>query len=293
MAGQPNRQIAIAAACVSLLLVSGCEPGQWTWNWFQPKQEPQPAPVDDGPPPTINSTSRSDAVRIRMLFDVERILIPDHVAAANRDQLWSFVDESRHGLTLAAYLARNGIRLGVTDAAGIEAIREECDTKGANRERIQHIAQSGLPITLDLGPMPNNRSIFLFAPDGTLEGKSFENASKHLHVDFNVVCPDECQTTLRVTPEVFKQTDQPRWQVRDGTVDYAKLYEGQVFRKLATDMELSSGEVLVIGPADPQNAPSALGNVLLTDSSAGRNWETLICIVPQPFKQTQPREATP
>lgn len=221
-----------------------------------------------------------------MLFDVERVLIPDHVAAQNRNHFWSYIDESRQGLTLAAYLARNGLRMGVTDAVGLESLRDQFDQNNATRERIQHIAQSGLPITLDIGPMPNNKSIFTFAPDGTLEGTSFTDATKHLHVDFNVICPDECQTTLRVTPEIFKQTEQPHWQIRDGAVDYAKLYEGRIFRELATDFELKSGEALVIGPADPQNEKSTIGNVLLTDLSAGRQWETLICIVPQPYKQT-------
>ncbi len=292
MASHPSRQTAVLLTAV-LLATTGCERWQWfDFNWNQPEQtaEPEPNPVSEGPPPTINSTTRSDVVTIGMLFDVERVLIPDHIAAQKREKFRTYMDESRQGLKLAAYLARNGFRIGVTDAAGLEALRDQFDHLNATRERIQHIAQSGLPITLDLGSLPSNKSIFIFAPDGTLEGTSFQNATKHLHIDFDVVCPDNCHTTLRVTPEIFKQTQQPHWQVRDGTVDYSKLYEGRVFRELATDIELKAGEALIIGPSDPQDAKSALGNVLLTDLSAGRKWETLICIVPQPYKQAPPKD---
>lgn len=242
------------------------------------------AVVFDGARSADGALDDDDVVVVRLRFDVERFLVPADAMEPRRGQVWGHVDELRIEPETSALLLRNGFRVGVASRSGGEAIRAIMHELEAGVETMTHLVQSGVPVTLDLGPVGEGRSVFTIGRSGGLAGNTFANASRLLHLDYDVTLADGARTALRITPEIFKESDTPYWQVREGDVRYQKQYEGMVYRELSAELTTGEGDVLVIGPSGATERPLTLGSTMLSDIIAGRRWETLLCVRPRLYR---------
>ncbi len=233
---------------------------------------------------TPDGPADDDIVVVRLLFDVERVLVPAEVMATERERLWKYVDELRTDPTTSALLARNGFRIGVAGPTGQNGMRSVLEELRARCERVRHTVQAGAPLTLDLGAVGEGQTVFTIGPDGSLKGKTFRAATKLLHVDYEVSIGEAPRTTLRITPEVFKEDAQPHWQMRDGAIQYQKRYLGMVYREFAVEVNTVPGEAIVIGATESEPESLTLGSMMFGESVGGRRWETLLCIEPVLFR---------
>ncbi len=283
-----QRDMSIALA-VALTLCGGCRslfarraPAQAaTPNTNDPSAEHRYGPLGS----RRSATSDPDVIVVGMIFDVQRIAVPADQIAKHRDDLWKYINELRLDPDTAAHLANNGFRMGVTSRSDLTSIRDLLTPLDTRFESVTQTVQSGHPATLDLGLTGPTRTIYAFHADGRLEGKTFNAATKYLHIDYAVDMIDQQpRTTLRVTPEVFQESERQHWHAGDGEIRYEKQYEGTVYHELAADVPMMDGDVLVIGPTDSQADPYLLGNTLLSSESAGRRWETILCITPRVYR---------
>ena len=233
-----------------------------------------------------------DVVVVGMIFDVERFLVPADKAAAERERIWKYVDELRIDPATTAYLKKNGFRMGVVNGEDIGVLRDLLAGLEARSERMRQTVRSGYPLTLDLGETGSYRTIFTFGPNGDLEGRTFDTATKYLHINYSVqMIRQRPRVKLGVTPEIFQESERPHYQAGDGHVRYEKRYQGIVYHDLAVELSTAPGEVLVIGPADADGNRFILGRTILSGESAGRRWETILCIAPQLYRTRGPKGA--
>ncbi len=278
----------VGAAC----LQTGCLNGQGG-------QRPLPSPnsesfeqmvSDSGPLPFDQNRVRSNNptdVRVRLLFDVERFIVPCDQSDEQRAAVWRYVDELRVSPDRAESLSANGLRMGVAEQRRFAAVREALAELNSRRERSSQIVQSGVPLTLDLGSLSGSRTVYLFDASGGLSGETFENATRRLTLDYDVGLQGSTpRISLRLTPELYKTSERPLFESVEGQVSYRQRYEGKKFHGLAVEMSIVQGDALVIGPANALERRFSLGSTLLTEESAGRCWETIFCITPVLFQSS-------
>lgn len=284
--------------CLLIFATSGVGGCSW-FAWMTPAQDKSAAPaaamsgVDAGDNPFKTKRRPEDIVVVRLMFDVERFVVPTDSLASQRDQVWKYVDELRLDPASAAHLMRNGFRIGVIAKSAFAGIQTALTDLNARGEHMTQSVQDGAPLTLDLGPVGENQSVFFFRRNGTLDGKTFSGGTRLIHVDYNTVMTDAPRTALRVTPEVFKESDRPYWQLRDGNVQYRKEYEGTAYRELAVEIEVGPEELLVIGAAEADAARPMLGRMMLSEIVGGRRWETILCIEPRVYRDQPQSSASP
>jgi hypothetical protein len=281
-----NLRAAALGAC--LMMTAACEQ--------PPPAGDQPAPVQhqqlselsqgDGPMPFDRRRASGlpdDVVVVGIAFTVERYVVPtDDLAAARRTDVWSLVDELRVPPDDIAHLKTNGMRVGVAGPAQAEVLREIMPALGARGEVMNRVVQSGAPMTLDFGSTGSYQTVYVFHRDGRLEGSTFDDATKFLHVDYRVDLDDDAPLiTLALTPELFKESEQPHWRVAEGQYRYEKEYQGTAYRDLSVEVRVRDGETLVVGPSAQRRNAYLVGSTILGHETAGRDWGTIVLITPQ------------
>jgi hypothetical protein len=295
-----RRTSAILTLWCPLIVATNCACGcswlkDWKWerNWPAVDRDAQETTVDNRSPDASADSRTSantvapdfgDTTIVNLRFEVTRFIAPTDNLIDTRDRIWMNVEELRIPPAQAEFLNRNGIRLGVVRDEGCDAMQKALSRAGARAEKITHDVRSGAPLTLDLGPAPGRNSIFVFQRNGAVAGKSIENAVRLLHVDYESVLSATTEMTLRITPELFKQSNQPHWQIRDGDVAYRKQYEGIAFHDLAVEINLRAGETLVIGPSDLEKNKHSVGAKIFGEMVGSSRWENVLWIRPRLFR---------
>ncbi len=239
-------------------------------NWFEP--------------PRSKPDRRNDRiVVVQMQFDVLRVELPaDRIHHSAK--VWNHVDELRGDLAQTALLRRNGLRIGVASADAWPALRAVFEACQAKVLRATHAVQQGLPLILDLGQVQPDETVFLFTADDRMAGTTFAGGHKYLHLDYELSLDAEGITTVQVTPEIHDLGLEQRWPSRGGEVLKAPEYQGRLFHELRCTVDVAAGEFLVIGPDAPRASNLTVGRRFLVRKHQGRDYETVLCITPQPFR---------
>jgi hypothetical protein len=222
-------------------------------------------------------------VVVRMNFDVLRVELPaDEVRHSAK--AWNHVDELRGDPTRTALLRRNGVRVGVASADVWPALRGVFEASGAKSLRASHTAEQNLPLTLDLGEIAEDENIFLKMADDRVVGTTFDRGHRYLHIDYALNLDDETVVSLRITPEIHRTSKTRYWREEDGDLRRSYDYEGRVFHELSVVQEVPVGSFLVVGPDTEKSSPLTIGSRFLTRSHSGRDYDTILCITPQPYQ---------
>lgn len=271
-----------ALSASAAVTASGCD--QWLAGAGEVTAEPQ-QPTDHPQFLLAEADQASDSDRIvvvQMQFDVLRVELPaDDIHHSQKT--WNYVDELGGDPTRTALLRRNGFRMGTACADSWPALRAMFEACQARVLRATHVVQRGLPLTLELDSVERDEPIFLLTTDNRMVGRTLNGGQKYLHVDYALEVDGERTVTVQVTPEIhllgavkFGTDDQ-------GNLRQARRYEGLVFHELSHTLDLAAGEFLVIGP-DAGSTGLSVGRRFLTRKHQGRTYETVLCIIPQPFR---------
>ncbi len=282
-----------AAICATFFAV-GC---QWPGVW----------PVAVGSNSTPQDTARAEANAplgnpggtvkptdqvhvVHLAFDVSRAEMAID-GAMNSRKVWNYVDELRVGTEASAQLARNGLRLGVGGAGSWPAIAVILDACRAKRSRDQLLAQPGAPLLVELAELAESETVFAYGIDRRLTGKTFEEGSKVLQLDYAFHPHLNGATDVQVRFEIRKDRGELTWQRQvDGSIRQAPAIDRHVFDGLQARATIYSDEFLVIGPSEQAENEYIVGSRFLTRSEGGERYETLLFIAPQPFQSASVRQ---
>ena len=221
-------------------------------------------------------------VVVQMQFDVLHVELPiDQVH--HSEKIWNHVDELRQDPARTSLLRRNGFRMGVASADDWPALRALFEACNARVLRVSHTVQQGLPLTLELDPIEDDETIFLLTADNRMVGTTFDRGTKYLHLDYALSAEDGC-TTLMATPEIHRTSKSKSWESRDGQLQRVAKYQGKVFHELTGAVRVCPNEFLIIGADATQASTLSAGRQFLARTREGRDYETVLCITPQPFR---------
>ncbi len=285
----------IVALCLGTATLGGggcAEP----WWPTEPAGTPPDAPRDalappgqhfnegvDGSAPQLDTDKDAAVIVLRMHFDVLRVDLPLETIRHSL-KLWNHVDESVGDPGLTALLARNGFRVGVTDAGSWAAIRTILAENEARTTRVEHVALEDLPLVIPLGEVDEGESYFLHRRGGKLAGGAFHAGKKQIRVDYATDEKDPRRVTLRATPVVVEERMRTKLVAQGDRIVTVRDHEGQVFRELAATVTVGPGELLVIGSSAPADDGFLLGSWWLTSSLDLEKYETVLFISAQPTR---------
>ena len=224
---------------------------------------------------------------VQLAFQVYRLDLPIVGDSRQSLKLWNHVDELRTDPENVALRARSGLRIGAFSQSAWPAIRAILDAADARVHREQVSAPSGLPLTLEIGLVDKDESIFSYSSGGRLVGKTFDAGKKLILVDYAVYAAMGGRVDLQVSFEIRHDRGVTTWERQDGVLRQVPAYDSHVFSDLAAVMALNPGESLLIGPSAEARNNFLLGSRFFGYSRAGRQFEKLIIVTPTFSQQSR------
>lgn len=224
------------------------------------------------------------AVRIVDLsFDVFRADLPLSRGRDSR-KIWNHVDEMRMDTGVTTMFARNGLRVGVAPIGSWTAIQAVLETMRAKTYKSMLAPPRGAPLMITTGPVSERESVFTYAADGRLVGKTFSEGDKLISLDYVFQPQFGGSTELQVGFEVRHDKGVMTWTRDGGVIRQVPAYERHVFADLVARLTVDSGECLVIGPGDEARIDSLIGGRYLSIEHDGEAYESLLFITPVPYQ---------
>lgn len=267
------------------LASAGCTAGPSPQpSWGARKSSPHEDATTTSAAPKVAGSSGGVRV-VHLTFDVLRIHLPIDAIQHSR-KIWNHVDELRADPSLVARLARNGVRAGAVAPGSwpaIHTILEACD---AELGKDQWNAQGDLPLTLEVEELQDSETVFCYAPDDRLVGKTFHEGKKLLNIDYAVHAEMGGAVDMQLTFEIRHERGVMAWQRQGGTLQQVPATDRYIFSDLSLLLTLNPGETLLIGPSPEARNEYLVGGRFLVDEKEGRQVETLYGITPLPYQIT-------
>lgn len=221
-----------------------------------------------------------------MQLDIYQLTVPAN-AISRDERFWRHVDEDHVDLAAHELLWNNGLRFGIGPNDEWDYFKRLMDHYGATaRKGTTSPTKRGF-VELPLTPNVDVEDIFYFNPAGKLSGRTFEKCDNSLAITFEpaprqtgAAHIDACAVVrgLRKQYEITVLNDQRDIELR--RPEY--LYD----LRLSQDIPLD--HFLVIGPSPRSSIPYSLGNTLLVHVGGAAPTETILLLVPRPFRITGP-----
>ncbi|MFQ5589697.1 MAG: hypothetical protein ACE5HE_00910 [Phycisphaerae bacterium] len=224
---------------------------------------------------------RTDVVNLA--FDLLRVELPVESVRHSR-KVWNHVDELRIESSLAARLARNGVRMGVTSSDSWPAIATILTSCGGVTQREQLLAQAPLPLVFEMGAIESSESIFSYDRNGRLGGRTFTAGKKLVRVGYNVRPEPGGHIDLTVSLEVRHELGVMTWERRGGIIRQVPAFDGYTFDDISVLLPLNAGEALVIGPGGRADNEYLLGSRFFMRRGSDRPRELLLILTPLPYR---------
>ncbi len=272
---------------------TGCRFLGWGKGGTPSGQSPPRWPLTDRPRFASTSSDRTEPVRVvGLTFDVVRIDLP--VGEIHHGgKIWNHVDEGRVEASLAALLARNGLRVGVATPDAWPALATIIEAAGGTVRREELSAPQGQPLLIRVGTVDETESIFTHRRGGRLEGKTFSAGDKLLSVDYWYHPELGGTTDVRLQLEIRRDRGVMTWEREGGILRQVPAYDRTAWTELVVPLTLRPDEFAVIGLGDRGENAFLPGSRFFTSQQEGRLVETFYCLTPHPYEVTAARRKPP
>lgn len=285
-----------AAALALLLGWAGCDDPAWDWigtgdttangdsGVAARNHAVNPADASSANSP-LTPSERRPLVALQVRFDI-LLAQADRGAFSQSGKIWNHLDENAVDSQRSLLLQRNGLRVarGREEAwAPIRALLEQAGTVKTSANSM--IMGNALPLLVEVEGLPRDQTLFLFRSDGSMGAASFPRSRNLLRIEYDLSLKDAEAVRILAMPEVRLPpqavTYRPDRHQRGGT-QWEEI--SRTLRELAFEMEVGSGEFIVIGPsrlAGTKGRGHLAGSLLLCEEQNGRETETIYFITPQ------------
>lgn len=213
-----------------------------------------------------------DVVELHYIF-VEREAGNDDI-----DQnVWEEANEQAIALDVKNELNDNGIRVGVLGSRLSPKMHELLEKSNSSNQGRRHHTRSGGLVKIQMTEVMPQLSL-LTNLNGRPRGQEIENAQGYLNVTPGLKARDSIQIAVLPVVEHGRRRNRytPRpeyggWQLRNER-------EAQTFEELKVELNIESGDYLIIGCRSDQKG--TLGHTLFNKTVDGRARQTLLVIRP-------------
>lgn len=244
-----------------------------------------------------NPSAQSDDEEKRNMLVVHTRLSAVEVplgAISGSEELWSHLQEDRATPLQSAGLSRNGLRVGVGSADAWEDIAATVSrATGRQVRQAGYMAIPHRPMPVILKSDQPERTVFCSRRDRTLVGQDLPRGEYLLMFNFALDPNDLTRILVNVVPEV-RSARQHLQILRTGD-RYRMRHEPRrlVLDALAFQLDVRSGEYLVIGPNAAARRPSSPAHHLLIHDRKGVEFETILILSPEVHRTEISSSRTP
>lgn len=230
------------------------------------------------------------AMQLGTRFDIFDIVVPAGAISKN-DPFWKLVDEDKIDPGTYDILRRNGVRVGVAPTTDWPAMRDLLDDHPCITRQSSATGRELTNLEIALKHDVQSQSIFVFLPDRTLVGRTFERCENLMTVSFQQLPRKPGQLRVAMSPVVRSTRKQLIYSVRGNEQEYAFTYpEKALDVNLRADIPLD--HVLVVAPSEEASTPGSLGRAFLMQDSPVERQEHVLFMVPRMFRiQDEPTAA--
>lgn len=298
------------AMCLAVLAIAGCR---------APEPPPPPTPVPPQPRTLAAATSRpatrpgtelpkslempnrplivrrvgpapkdpSPPIQLATRFEIYDIVMPAG-AVSRSEMFWKIVDEEQVDPGTYDVLRRNGVRVGVAPVSDWPSLREQIAhlpiTTQVTQVTGREVANIELPMKRDVV----SQSIFVFQPNGTLVGRTFDRSDNILALSFQQTPRKAGQLRLAMSPLVRSTRRQLTYTPLGAEGEFTYV---QAERALDVNLrvEIPLDHLLIVAPSEEARTTSSLGYAFLSADTPAEKLERMLVMVPRMFRiETEP-----
>ncbi len=201
---------------------------------------------------------------------------------SDSEELWSHLDEEPVGAHIGAALAANGIRVGLGRKEAWPEIAKVLQRMTGQRLSSSSLHnQPGRPIPIQVKGSQPIQHIFVYRPDGTLYGRTFEPGDNILVVTTTTNYDHLGAVQLLGVPAIRFSRREPRYVRQGGGYVFTAAVQHAVLDDLAFRLEVPEGSFVVIGPGPGIRRRSSPGYHFLATRKKGLEFERVLIIAPQ------------
>ena len=253
------------------------------------KKADTPLPATLAPPPSrivrqkgAGPQDPKAPMQLGTRFDIYDIVVPSGVVSRN-EQFWKLVDEDKIDPGAYDVLRRNGVRVGIAPTRDWPAMKAILDDSPSNTKVSSATGREASNIEIMLKHDVVAQSIFVFMPDRSMVGRTYERCDNLMALAFAQIPRRPGQVRVSMTPIVRSTRKQLTFSALGNEQEFSFSYpEKALDVSLRADVPLEY--VLVVAPSDEASIASSLGRAfMMTDTAAEKNEHVLI-FVPKMFQ---------
>jgi hypothetical protein len=230
-----------------------------------------PAPKD--PPPPLQLATK---------FEIYDITLPAG-AVSRSEPFWKIVDEEQIDPGTYDVLRRNGVRIGVAPVTDWPALRDQIADLPSTTQMMSVTGREATNVELPMKKDVVDQNIFVYMPDGTLVGRTFEKCENILAFSFQQTPRKPGELRVALSPLVRG--------TRKHLVYTAMGNEGEfsyVRTERALDVNLRAeiplDHLLIVAPSDEARTASSVGHAFLMTEGPAEKQEHVLVMVPRMFR---------
>jgi hypothetical protein len=198
---------------------------------------------------------------------------------SDNSNFWKRVDEQAVGAENHDRLLRNGIRCGIVPPGESAFFSRFFDSQPHKMSvaRVESFSTQTLPLQLDRHV--DREDLFVFTPNGKIEGRSFDRATNELMLTFGFNPTDSKAIHLTLCPQVRSERLRLEYSALNQEFetplkDVERLYD------VGLTADVRDGSFLIIAPSVDADRKTSIGGRFLTRPDDTQRSEQVILIVP-------------
>jgi hypothetical protein len=285
------QRIAWVGAALLMLGAWGCQgPGTLQLQPPTPASDPARTAVKDPPtktdaPQTERLTSGADprwgpaahGGRLDVVLTVLCVKIPQR-ARQQAAPLWNHLSEDVLASDTLARLAQNGLRVGVGHAEWWDAVKSVLDaTPGTRSLPLDPVrVPPKYPLALELDRQAREQTLFFVSDDGILTGETWPQSRNVLRVSYELDLAAADRVKVTVVPEVRQRLEGFRWVRSEAGLSQTPDYNGRAYNAAGFQVELTTGEFLLVCPSEQAALFGILGGAFLSAEEDGERYDSYV-----------------
>lgn len=229
---------------------------------------------------------------IVIVLDVYTITVPFGAVSGNAE-FWKKIDEDHLDVSRHNLLLKNGVRYGVGPIEEWESFfKPLLEQKYASSQKGSLEPKRSAELELPMRSNVEYQDLFYLTEAGALYGRTYQHCDDVLTVAFDAIPNQPGDTHVRVCALVrdlrfqFVVTDRNNAQeIERKRADY--LYD------LKLDADVPIDHFLIVAPSQQAAIPCNVGGSFLVRQGAAQQVETVLVLVPKPYRLSIPAPMTP
>jgi len=284
--GMRKSAIVILAAFLSACLSAGCRNGSVKpGDGFVLGDSRPLMPADRRP--------AGDKGKYVLLIRLQMASIEVPVGAASAsEEIWSYLDEEAVRTFSSASLGLNGLRIGWgRENTWPDMARVLGRLTGRKLRESTTLALPGNPVPIILKKQ-GQQTIFTFYDDRTMSGSDYPAGENILAVSFTLDQDDPSKIVVTGVPQITSEHRETKIAMDELGLRMVERPNIYTFQPLTFQVQIPSGDYILIGPGGQSRRPSSVGNSFLLKTKEGMLFETVLVLKPQvyaaPAQDVQP-----